>query len=154
MAEPAEASRPHPLRNPCKRCGGSAGTIRPTGFNDCLYCDSCALFQYNVPKTESGRASRTVRSVHSIAPSQRSRILFDRAGGKCEICGRREDLQVGHMISVADGMAQGMTDAQINDDANLCAMCAECNLGLGSNPVPLWLAIGLAMARIKRGQKL
>lgn len=61
-------------------------------------------------------------------------------------------MHVGHLVSVKDGTARGMTDAEINDDENLAAMCDECNLGVGSETVPLRLAIAMVLIRIKNRQ--
>ncbi len=154
MADPAELidAPAHELRKPCKQCGVSDGALKPTGFQDCVYCRKCGTFQYNAPRTETGREKLTTQSAHNISPSQRSRVLM-RAHGMCEICGHRRALQVGHILSVAESIDQGLAPVQFNSDDNLMAQCAECNLGLGKNPVPLWLAVGLMVARAKRGQE-
>lgn len=76
-----------------------------------------------------------------------------RAHGMCELCSGRSELHVGHILSVAEALDQKLEPAQFNSDDNLMAMCAQCNLGLGKNPVPLWLATALLIARGKRGQE-
>ncbi len=142
----------HSLRAPCK-CGGTSGKIETKGGQDCVYCLACGKFQYNAPRVETGRAQRTVTTVHNgIKPNQRSRVL-NRASGRCEICGYKPDgtertLHVGHLLSVKDGMAQGMTEAELNNDENLAAMCDECNLGLGDETVPARLVVGIIRARV------
>lgn len=132
MADPAELldAPALPLRNPCKGCGASDGALKPTGFQDCVYCRKCGLFQYNAPRTETGREKLTTRTAHNISPSQRSRVI----------------------MSVAEALDQGIAPAQFNSDDNLMA-CAQCNLGLGKNPVPLWLVTAVLIARGKRGQE-
>lgn len=135
------------LRAACKSCGSLLGYVTTKGNQDCVYCD-CGKFQYNAPKTETGREVRSVSTVHKGIKSKRIRILL-RANGHCELCGRHEELHVGHLISVDHGIASGMTDIQINDEENLAAMCAECNLGLGKQPVTLRFAVSLVMARLK-----
>lgn len=136
------------LRKPCPRCSGLTGRIETRGGQDCVFCTGCGKFQYNAPKTETGRKPRSVSTVHeAIKPKQRTRILV-RAHGKCELCGSRGDLHVGHIISVDSGLKQGMAEAQLNDDENLLAMCPECNLGLGSEPLPMWLLMGILRARL------
>lgn len=136
------------LRKPCLACGSSIGEIRPSGCQDCVFC-SCGKFQYNAPRVETGRAVRSVQTVHeAIKPNQRARIL-ERATGRCEMCGVRRDLHVGHLISVEEGLKQGLTEDSLNSPENLCAMCQECNLGLGKQPVPLRLAVAIVMARLK-----
>jgi hypothetical protein len=146
---------PFKLRKPCFECGSETGIIRTRNGQDCAYCSVCDKYQkYNVPKTESGRKPRTVSNVHSaIKPKQRARILL-RATGKCELCGYRPDdptrcLHVGHIISVNVGMAQGLTDRELNDDENLMALCDECNLGLGQEVIPLRLAVAIVLARLR-----
>jgi hypothetical protein len=154
LADPAELldAPPHALRNPCKGCGKSDGALKPTGFQDCVYCRHCGLFQYNAPRTETGREKLTTRTAHNISPSQRSRVLM-RAHGMCELCSNHRPLQVSHILPVVEALEQGLQPVQFNDDDNLLACCAECNLGMGKNPVPLWLVMGLLVARAKRGQE-
>jgi 5-methylcytosine-specific restriction endonuclease McrA len=118
------------LRKACV-CGGKTGRIQPTNGQNCVYCLLCGKFQYNAPRTETGEKRRSIQTTHElITPSKRARVL-NRANGRCELCGNLRDLSVGHLLSVADGHAEGLTDAQINSDENLCAMCTECNLGQG-----------------------
>ncbi len=45
-------------------------------------------------------------------------------------------------------MQFGLADKEINDDENLMCMCEECNLGWGSQPIPLRVAIAVLKARI------
>lgn len=141
----------HPLRKPCIGCGRSDGHLETRNGQDCVYC-ACGRFQYNAPKTETGREVRTVSTVHeAIRPKKRARILL-RANGQCELCGKRDcNLHVGHLIGVKCGLASGLTEAEINDDENLCSLCDECNLGIGDDVVPLRLAIAMLKAR-KRNQ--
>jgi 5-methylcytosine-specific restriction endonuclease McrA len=80
------------------------------------------------------RSVETVR--RGLKPSQQARIL--ERDGRCLLSGRTADdvpLTVAHLISVKDGLDAGLTDAEINDDANLAAMCESCNLGLGGRSV-------------------
>ena len=137
------------MRKPCVKCGETEGRIETRGGQDCVFCSSCGKYAgYNAPKTETGRAPRTVTSVHNgIKPKQRARILM-RATGRCELCGKRAELHVGHLISVDAGVKLGMRDDQINDDENLSALCAECNLGVSNEPIPLRLAMGMVLSRI------
>lgn len=139
----------HALRKPCKKCDTIEGVLCPTGNQDCVYCAMCDTFQYNAPRTETGREQRSVSTVHAaIKPKQRARVLL-RANGCCAIC-RCSDkpLHVGHMLSVERALSQGLPDEFINNDENLCAMCDECNLGLGKESPPLWLVLGILKARI------
>lgn len=135
------------LRNPCKRCGSLSGRIETKGNQDCVYCD-CGTFQYNAPKTETGREVRTVERVHkSIRPKDRASVLM-RANGRCELCGSRINLHVGHLLSVEAGLRLGMNELQLNDPENLCAMCEACNLGVGKEPIPARFLMALVLARI------
>ena len=86
----------------------------------------------------------------AIKPKKRARILI-RASGRCELCGSRTNLHVGHILSVNSGLALGLTESDLNDDENLCAMCEECNLGIGDETVPLRLAVGILRARMAGG---
>lgn len=119
------------MREPCKRCGETAGVVATKNGQDTVRCAGCGVHCYNAPKVETGRATRTVTTVHNgIKPKQRSRVL-ERWGNRCAVCGATSDLHVGHALSVVDGLALGLTERVLNSDANLIAMCAECNLGLG-----------------------
>ncbi len=136
------------MRKPCK-CGGTFGAITEVNGQDTVRCKSCNRHCYNAPRTETGREQRSVTTVHNgIKPKLRSRIL-QRDGHACVLC-RAIDvpLHVGHIVSVDAGMATGLTDAEINDEENLIAQCEECNLGQGSQPIPLSVAIRILKARI------
>jgi len=140
----------HQLREACRYCGGTQGRIEEKGYQDCVYCLGCDRFQYNAPRCETGKPVRHVKTREQISPSQRARILIVRANGRCEICGTdKRELHVAHLLSIDAGREQGMSDDELNDDENLCAMCDACNLGLGKNPVPLRLAVAIQMARIR-----
>lgn len=140
------------LRDPCKYCGHEYGHIENRNGQDCVFCGGCGRHCYNAPKTETGRKPRSVSTTHSgIKPKQQARI-FDRASGRCEICGSREkNRHVGHIVSVADGHYLGMTDAEINDDENLMCLCEECNLGGGARTISLHLAVAILRARLHGG---
>ena len=142
------------MRAPCRYCGQTEGRIETRGGQDCVYCDYCGKYAgYNAPKTETGREVRSATTVHNgIKPKQRARIL-ERATGRCELCGARGDMHVGHLVSVEAGLRQGLTDQEINSDENLCCMCQECNLGIGKSPVPLRLAVSMVMARVRNENK-
>lgn len=130
------------MRSPCRSCGNETGRIETKNGQDCVFCTSvgCGRFQYNAPKTETGRAPRTVSTVHNgIKPNQRARII-DRASNRCEFCGAPSSvspLHVGHLVSVKDGFDLGLSDQEINHDENLAAMCDQCNLGLGDSTLSL-----------------
>lgn len=135
------------MRRPCTACGGSLGRIETRGMQDCVFC-RCGKFQYNAPRIETGREVRTVTTVHNgIKAGQRARIL-ERDNGRCFLCGCRENLQVGHLLSVNEGLKMGLTEAQLNDDENLATQCAECNLGASDRPVSLRLAMAILIARL------
>lgn len=157
MAAPATEPRIIPLREPkspperahTDRCPGRQGRIEERGAQDTVRCTVCDAYLYNAPRVETGREVRSVSTVHNgIKPKQRSRVI-ERATGRCELCGARGDLHVGHLLSVKAGLEQGLTETELNDDSNLAAMCEECNLGIGKNPVPLRLVIALVMARTR-----
>lgn len=143
----------HVMRRPCS-CGCISGRIEDRGGQDCVFCEQCGRWQYNAPRTETGRAVRTVSTTHAgIKPKQRFRII-QRDGGKCRTCGRHSDgLHIGHVLSVKDGHECGFTDEQLNSDANLIAQCSECNLGQGRRSLPLWLAVGLLRSGITEAER-
>jgi 5-methylcytosine-specific restriction endonuclease McrA len=126
------------MRAPCAKCGQELGAVTTKSNQDVVRCAQCDAYQYCAPKTETGRAPRTVQTTHeAIKPKQRARIL-ERASSKCELCGAIDKpLHVGHMLSVEAGHAEGLSDDAINSDDNLAALCDECNLGLGAKTVEI-----------------
>lgn len=143
------------MRKPCRCCLCDEGRISTAGGQDRVYCVGCGQWQYNAPKTETGRATRSLKTTHElIKPSLRWRII-ERAGGVCEACKRSpagsEGLQVGHVVSVEDGHKYGLTDMQINSEENLIAQCAECNSGASSRTIPIWMLIAIVKARVNVG---
>jgi hypothetical protein len=144
------------MREPCKQCGCQTGITKTKNGQDVVYCNECDKYAgYNRPRGESGRAVRTVTTIHNgIKPKDRYRIL-ERATGRCELCGKKDcNLHVGHLISVDVGFKQDMTEVELNSDENLCCMCDECNLGAGSTPIPLRLAVAMVLARLRNEKKL
>jgi 5-methylcytosine-specific restriction endonuclease McrA len=135
----------HAMRAPCAKCGCAVGRIYAKGSQDCVYCLECGAFQYNAPRTETGKEVRTLQTIRGIPPSQRSRIL-ERAHGRCELCGSRNDLTIAHILSVKDGF-DFLTDVHLNSDDNLMALCAECNSGQGHHSMPPWLVAALLYQR-------
>lgn len=143
---------PYKMREPCRGCGHEFGRVIEVGAQDTVRCLDCNRHCYNAPRTETGKRVRTVQTTHAlIKPSDRARII-ERANGHCEFCGRsgRESpggLHVAHMMSVDDGHRVGLSDEQINDDENLAAGCAECNLGASKRTVTARMYIHVLMAR-------
>ena len=105
------------LDKPCPKCGSTVGTVVDQGQHLRLNCATCGKYQKFLSREEAGLHPRTLTSVHNgIKPKQRARIL-ERATGRCEICGTRGDLHVGHIISVAEGVAQLDNWVRLNESA-------------------------------------
>jgi 5-methylcytosine-specific restriction endonuclease McrA len=139
---------PWDLREPCRSCGGSEGTITTVNGQDTVRCAECSRHAYNAPRIATGREQRSLRTRPDIKPSQRARI-FMRDGSACVICHAGDtQLDVGHLIDVKSGRAEGLTDLELFDDENLAVMCAPCNSGLGDQPLPLKLAIRILVIRL------
>jgi len=136
----------------CPQCGGTDAKITETNGQDVVRCYQCDKYLYNAPRTETGRKVRTVSTVHSdIKPKQRERIIT-RAQRRCERCGKSAmasttGLHVGHVLSVSEGIKQGLPTEIINSDENLICECDECNLGHGRGVLPVRLLIALLVAR-------
>lgn len=127
----------YPMRSACRFCSSSEGRIESRGGQDCVYCAGCDRWQYNAPRTETGRAVRSITTIHAaVRPTTRWKVL-QRARGHCEMpgCGATTNLHVAHLLSVKDGLAADLTEEQINSDRNLAALCEECNLGQGTAPM-------------------
>lgn len=142
------------MRAPCRRCGCLDGSIITKGGQDTVRCARCDLYAgYNAPRTETGRSRRSLRSRPRISPSQRSRILT-RDNSTCLRCGRSTGpLDVAHWISVHDGNAEGLSEAELFDDENLLILCAECNSGQGRETLPLRFMATVLRVRIARHRK-
>ncbi len=150
------SDQPYQMRSPCKKCGHDIGFVTEQGSQDVVRCSSCDAYCYCAPRVETGKATRTVAKRPGINPKMRARILVVRANGKCEICGsagtERDPLHVGHLISRENAFRLGMTESEIDSEENLCAMCAECNLGLGHETVPARLLARVVMVRLRFGK--
>lgn len=142
------------MRKACKTpfCESTLGRIEVKNGQDCVYCCNCGEWQYNAHKVETGRAVRSTQTVHAaIKPRVRSDVLI-RSNGRCELCGKSSSdcvVHVGHILSVNVGVAEGLSDDDINDSENLMAMCDECNLGIGDQPLPLKLMVKVLVSRLK-----
>lgn len=140
------------LRSACQ-CGSVTGTITTRSNQDVVHCDDCGRYQYCAPRSETGRAVRSLRTRATMKPSKRARIIV-RDNGTCVLCHRADlPLEVGHLISVDEGRLQGLTDEQLDDDENLAAMCAPCNSGLSSETVPLRLLAAVLVVRLRRAEE-
>ena len=143
---------PITMRKPCRYCGGLDGVIITKGGQDTVRCARCRRYAgYNAPRTETGRPRRSLRSRPEISPSQRNRIL-DRYNSTCVRCNHIDrPLVIAHWISVHDGKAMGLSEAELFDDENLLTMCAECNAGQGRETLPLrFMAIVLRVRVAQR----
>ncbi len=135
------------MRRPCPTCAEVTGRIRTAGGQDSVFCLGCGEFQYNAPRMETGRKARSLKTTHDlVGPKKRARVLA-RSNGLCELCGSQRDLTVADLLSVGDGHRAGLSDLGLRDDENRAAMCAECNLGLGSLSVSPRLYVALLIRR-------
>lgn len=145
------SGREHELRTPCKGCGGTAGVIEPRNGQDCVFCVWCSTYQYNAPRTETGREVRKL--TRGPLKTKLKTAVWIRAGRRCELCGTPVEatngLAIDHMLSVEDGKALGLSEAQLNNIENLAAMCEECNSGKGRTTLPLWLVVNILKARTR-----
>ncbi len=129
-----EERETHAMKYACKGCGaaaGSPGYIVPKGLQDTVRCCACDAFVYNAGRVETGKEQRSVTTVHNgVRPSKRHRVL-ERDGFRC-VCGKtgaETELHVDHILSVKDGLSEGFTEDELNDEANLMTLCVECNAG-------------------------
>jgi 5-methylcytosine-specific restriction endonuclease McrA len=131
-------------------CGSLDGYIKPNNGQDTVWCNNCGKYQYNASRELTGRAVRSKRKRPNIKVGKRARILL-RDSARCVICHHADrPIEVGHLISEAEGEALGMTDDELIHEDNLAAMCDSCNSGLGSMSINPRILIGLIRARIYR----
>lgn len=148
--------KPHDMRTPCQFCDCRVGVLVVQGGQNTVKCAQCRRHSYNAPKTETGQITRTVRTLRTgMKPAQQARIL-DRDHGRCILCGASDDLSIGHLLSIADGARLGATESELNDDANLAAMCEGCNAGLGARSILtrtyLIIMLRILQAEIRRNK--
>lgn len=62
--------------------------------------------------------------------------------------GRRHGCSCAPPAAASVGLNFGLTEVELNDDENLTALCAECNLGMGAEPISLRLAVNILRARM------
>lgn len=132
-------------------CGGKRGHVVASGMQDCVYCDDCGTHVYNQSRIEAGKKPRSVSSVHELLSPKRKAAVRLRANGRCEVCGKgpeHGEMHVGHIISVKSAMDLGMADEEINSQENLMCLCAECNLGLSDEPIPLRMMLRVIRSRL------
>ena len=139
---------PQQRKEHCGQCdpGGTdrRATRRLVNGQDTVRCAHCGAFLYNIPKRESGRERRSVRSRPDIDPAVRA-IVLERDRARCVLCGRTPEdnvvLHVAHLVSVEDCKQHGVPEAAWNEEYNLRTLCEECNLGEGgrsAHPVHLY----------------
>ena len=128
----------------CRKCGHEDNTADAERK---VWCAKCRFFWF-ASKADVGEKPRTLKTTHeAITGATRRQVLF-RCGGKCELCGRRGPLHVGHLVSVEAGHKYGLTDSEINHPENLCGMCEECNSNVRAEVVELRVAIVMIRDRI------
>src|SRR5262245_31427937 len=97
-------SQPYAMSQPCDRCGSEDGLLVEAGPHWKLTCADCGAYQRFVSKAELGLSIRSLSVRPDIKPKKRARIL-ERDNYRCVLCGRNEDPQIGHILSVDDGRA-------------------------------------------------
>lgn len=140
------------MREPCT-CGVLEGYVVATGGQDVVRCAACDAYRYCRPRSESGKPQRSVRSRPNIKPSVRYRVL-EQFGHACASCGASGGvLHVGHLIPVDAwqrwGEEVGMAEEELWADENLCALCEECNLGMGNTLTSVRLMLRVQRMRRK-----
>lgn len=142
------------MRAPCKYgCDTTIGFLRRANGQDVVRCSICAKAQYNAPRHETGMPVLHKNTRPKISVSQRSRLL-ERDNHTCVGCHRNDlPLDIGHLLSVADGAKVGATERELYSDENLSAMCDACNAGCSDRTQSLRLVHQILRARVLRVQE-
>lgn len=146
------ATQALPLRVPCPKpgCGHTLGDVTTKGGQDVVYCSAYGAYQYCAPRTETGRAARSVRRT-SIPPSKRARVLAAH-NNTCVGCGSHPpdvELTLGHLVPRQDALELGLPEHLADHDYNLAPMCPECNLGIGRSPIAIGLMYRLLLLHLR-----
>jgi len=75
----------------------------------------------------------------SIPPSVKYQVRVACAN-RCVLCGDKDKLVFGHIVSVAKGRALGVPDDYLFSAENLFLLCVCCNSGMSDDVLPLRLA--------------
>jgi 5-methylcytosine-specific restriction endonuclease McrA len=149
LPDPAEPRDGFAMRAPCRDCGHATGVVHEVNGQDTVRCAQCGRYQYNAPRTETGRRVRSINERPDIKPKRRARILA-RDNFTCVGCHRSDrPLHIGHLLSVKQGRELGAADELLYSDENLAAMCEECNLGFGETSFPPRLLYHALMIRVR-----
>jgi 5-methylcytosine-specific restriction endonuclease McrA len=83
----------------------------------------------------ASRATYRAKTAETLSPHGLSiivRKLWDKCGGKCEVCSSTSELALDHVVAIANGGN--------NDEKNLQFLCATCNSSKGTKDFKTWLA--------------
>lgn len=136
----------------CKKCGSPLLWIEPVGGNLTLRCIQCNAFNDNISKEDAGIRERSHKSVHDAIPDRVKNAVRVRAGCKCELCGKLaadSALHTAHLVSVDDGLRFGIPTHILNSEENLACFCEQCNQEMGTETVPLRLAVIILAVRTR-----
>ena len=140
------------MRGPCQQCGTPDGVLEEVNGQD----TPCAAhgvrrFATTPPRPKlvgkRGRWRSGPTSPRANAPTS-----CCATAAHAIICHSTERLEVGHLISVADGARFGLDFDLIHSDENLAVMCATCNSGISDETVPIRLIVTAFMVRVNRKQ--
>jgi hypothetical protein len=154
-SEVANGAADYPLREKCRYCGATMGTILVVNGQDTVRCGGCGRGLYNAPKTETGRALRTL--TREEVPPGVAYVVKERAHFRCEFCGKgpmEAVLDVDHLISVHDVQAMGIVVRFANHIDNLAFLCNICNSGKGRKSIKLHDLLILQISRLMAREAL
>ena len=115
---------PQRPNKPCLHRGCAALTRAPSGYCEEHHGEASGWAEYNAGKTQTqrgyGNSWRKLRD-----------WIMRRDGGLCQVCAAAGKItpatEVDHIISKAEGARLNWTRQQIDDHANLRAICASCH---------------------------
>ncbi len=144
------------MREACKKCRSTDGTIEQRNGQACVFCADCGSWCYNAPRTETGAPRRSTQSQPGISPKTKARVLAAH-GDRCFRCGRSSGvdgvvLHIDHIVARAAAERAGLYDHHIESDANLVPFCDECNLGKSDDMDAVSIAL-LYRALVLKNQK-
>lgn len=107
-----EAKVHHPTGRPCIDCGGPRAYLHYRKEGALNLCYECG-------EKRNRRTKRANKKIRKRMTDEAKRLVMERAGGACELCGATDNLEMHHIVPLCNGGA--------HDVGNLILVCRTCH---------------------------